>query len=337
VFISCSRADFILKIEILSPITLSIPRLNLVSHNLEMRQASFTSKPLPELAFAVLCALSFEVWYQPLVHTLALAMKDERYTHILLILPVSAALIVQQWRENLRNVRPSAAGAGLLLFSFFLLGLARWGGLGLDTDLTIAVSMTGLVLWWIGSFLVCFGVQSFRTLAFPFIFLFWMVPLPQSFLARIIEWLQHGSAIAAQLLFSAAGMPATRDGILLFLPGLTLEVAPECSSIRSSMMLIVTTMLLAQMLLRSPWRKAFVMAIAVPLCLAKNGLRIFVLGMLATQVDPTFMTGRFHHHGGVVFFALALAAIFMLLWILRRGEPAMPKAAGLPMVRPIGA
>lgn len=302
-----------------------------------MRQDSFTSRLAPSLVYAALCALSLCIWYQPSVRTLGLAMRDERYTHILLIVPVSVALIVQQWRESMHHARPSATGAGLLLFSLLLAGSARWGNLGFEADVSVAISMTGLVVWWIGSFLVCFGVQSFRTLAFPFIFLFWMVPPPESFLARIIEWLQHGSAIAAQLLFSAAGTPATRDGILLFLPGLTLEVAPECSSIRSSLMLIITTMLLAQVLLHSPWRKAFVMAIAVPLCFIKNGLRIFTLGMLATHVDPSFMTGRFHHHGGVIFFALALAVIFMLLWILRRGERAMPKAAGLPMVRPMGA
>ena len=65
-----------------------------------------------------------------------------------------------------------------------------------------------------------------------------------------------------------------------------------------------------------------VVAFAIPLSVAKNGLRIFTIGMLGTRVDRSFLTGRFHHNGGIVFFLIALAVIFILLWILRRGERA---------------
>ena len=84
----------------------------------------------------------------------------------------------------------------------------------------------------------------------------------------------------------AFGVPVTQDGLFLTIPGLTLMVAEECSSIRSSSMLLVTTMVLAQLLLRSTWRKALLIAIAVPLSVAKNGLRIFAIAMLGTRVDP---------------------------------------------------
>ena len=87
-------------------------------------------------------------------------------------------------------------------------------------------------------------------------------------------------------------------------------------------MLIVTTMVLAQLLLRSPWRKALIILVAIPLSVAKNGLRIFTIAMLATRVDPSFLTGRLHRKGGIVFFLIALAVTFLLLWILRRGEKA---------------
>ncbi len=108
--------------------------------------------------------------------------------------------------------------------------------------------------------------------------------------------------------------------MLLHIPDLTLEVAPECSSIRSSLILLVTTMVVAQLLLRSAWRKAVVVVVAIPLSVAKNGLRIFVIGILATRVDVSFLTGRLHRQGGVIFLLIALAAIFLVIWILRRGE-----------------
>ena len=151
-----------------------------------------------------------------------------------------------------------------------------------------------------------------------------MVPLPQSLLNPIVTLLQRGSAASAHLLFAAAGIPIEQSGMLVHIPGLTMEVAPECSSIRSSMMLLVTTTVLAHLLLRSFWRKVVVVAVAIPLSVAKNGLRIFVLGVLTTKVDPSFLTGRLHRQGGVIYFLIALLGIFLLLWILRRGENEKP-------------
>jgi exosortase len=115
-------------------------------------------------------------------------------------------------------------------------------------------------------------------------------------------------------------VPVAQDGTRLTIPGLTIEVARECSSIRSSLMLVVTTMVLTQTLLRSTWRKALVSALAIPLSVAKNGLRIFVLAILATHVDRTFLTGRLHHQGGIIYFLIALVAILLFIRIARRGE-----------------
>jgi len=95
------------------------------------------------------------------------------------------------------------------------------------------------------------------------------------------------------------------------------------------LMLVVTTMVLAHLLLRSTWAKVFVVAVAIPLSVFKNGLRIFMIGVLATRVDRSFLTGRLHRQGGVIFLMIALAVILLLIWILRRGEvgKTSPKAS----------
>ena len=90
-------------------------------------------------------------------------------------------------------------------------------------------------------------------------------------------------------------------------------------------MLLVTVMVLAHLLLRTFWRKALVVAVAIPLSVAKNGLRIFVLAMLGTRVDPSYLTGKLHRQGGIIYFLIALSATFLLLWILHRGEEEKPK------------
>src|SRR5207247_1333778 len=185
---------------------------------------------------------------------------------------------------------------------------------------SLSVGMLALVLWWIASFVTCFGTQTSRTLLFPLVFLLWMVPIPSFALNKVVEFLQAESAVAARLMFSLIGVPVSQQGFVLSIPGVNIEVARECSSIRSSVMLLVASMVLAQVSLRSPWSKALVIAATVPLSIAKNALRIVTLSVLATRVDPGFLTGRLHHQGGIVFFIISLAVVVLLLWMLRLAE-----------------
>jgi len=128
-------------------------------------------------------------------------------------------------------------------------------------------------------------------------------------------------------MFHAIGVPVTQDGIILSIPNLDIEVARECSSIRSSLMLVVTTLVLAQLFLRSWWRKVLLVVAAIPLSVAKNGLRIVTIGELGTRVDPAFLSGRLHHNGGILFFGLSVAVICALLWMLWITEHHMARAA----------
>ena len=293
---------------------------------------------LPEsrrnLIFVFLCLISLVIWGRPLIATFTMALNRDEYTHILLVLPVSAALIVREWRDRTLPAKPGVrAGASLMVLSVLVVLLARVQWAGLAADVRLSLDIVALVTWWIAAFVFCFGTKVCRLLIFPLCFLFWLVPFPDLVLSRVVAWLQHGSSSAAHLLFAAAGVPVVRDGVMLSIPGVTLEVAKECSSIRSSLMLLVTSMVLAQLLLRSPWRKGLVFAAALLLTVAKNGLRIFTIAMLGTRVDPGFLTGRFHHHGGIVFFLIALAAIFVLLWVFRRAEDRIPLTPAIDPLR----
>jgi hypothetical protein len=42
--------------------------------------------------------------------------------------------------------------------------------------------------------------------------------------------------------------------------------------------------------------------------------------MAGTRVDPSYLTGKLHRQGGIIYFLIALAIIFVFLWIARRGE-----------------
>jgi exosortase len=259
--------------------------------------------------------------WRPLLATFALALWNDEYTYILLILPICLGLIYLEWRA----VGPLAApnmptGAVFVAIAAVIAVIGRLQSASLSSDVLLSIDMFAVVLSWVGAFVLCFGSRMSLALFFPLSFLFGLVPLPQFALHQIVFWLQQGSALAACLLFAATGVPVARDGFFLTIPGLTVQVAEECSSIRSSSLLLVVSLVLAQLFLRSPWRKGLVIALAIVLSVAKNGLRIFTIAMLGTRVDPGYLTGRLHHQGGVVFFMIALIGVFLILEVLRRGD-----------------
>jgi exosortase len=273
------------------------------------------------LPFAFLCALSIAFWLHPLVGTFRLALANDAYTHILLILPLSAALIHLDAKALRIDSQPSPRmGAALLALALLTGGYSRWGMAAAPDDVRLSLGMLALVIWWIASVLLCFGTRTFSWFLFPLCFLFLMVPIPEFALSGIVEFLQYQSALAARILFRVVGVPVTQDGIILSIPNLDIEVARECSSIRSSLMLVVTTLVLAHLFLRSGWRKVLLVAAAIPLSVAKNGLRIFTIVELGTRVDPGFLNGKLHHHGGIVFFGVSVVAVSALLWVLHRTE-----------------
>jgi len=139
-------------------------------------------------------------------------------------------------------------------------------------------------------------------------------------LEEVIYFLQIESAFAARLMFRLVGDPVTQDGVMLALTNLDVEVARECSSIRSSMLLVIVTMILAHLFLRSWWRRALLIVCAVPLAIIKNGLRVFVVAELGMKVDPSYFEGHLHRRGGILFLGVALVLTLALLWVLRRTE-----------------
>ena len=274
------------------------------------------------VALLTLCTLC--LWHC-FAETLALSLRSDEYTHIALILPVCATLIWLQ-RNRLKSALSWEWRAALFLGLAFVFMIASKMAGTLSPDVQRALGMLSLVVLWIAAFILCFGTQAARVVLFPLGFLFWMVPFPSRFVAALVHLLQQGSTVATVLLFHVIGVLISRDGFMLSIPGLTIEVAKECSSIRSSLMLLVTSMVLAQVLLRAPWRRLAVVLTAILLSVAKNAIRIFTITMLGPRVDKGFLTGRLHHDGGVVFFGIALGAIVLVIRYLSARDQGLPNA-----------
>jgi exosortase len=164
------------------------------------------------------------------------------------------------------------------------------------------------------------GSKWMAAAAFPVAFLIFMVPMPDAG----VDWLEKASMLAsaevAALFFNVAGTAMVRHGTVFELPGIVLQVAQECSGIRSSWILFITSLLASHVLLRTRWRRIVLVAFVIPLGILRNGFRILVIGSLCVHVGPHMIDSPIHHQGGPFFFALSLVPLSLLLWWLRRHE-----------------
>lgn len=271
--------------------------------------------------FISLFAASLALGWPFLSGTLSLSWRNDDYTQILFVLPVTIVLIVSK-RKNLLDAREWDFGFGfsiLIIAAVIACGMRFWI-ISLSADETLSLGMLVLVLSWIGIWTTCFGLKMTGRALFPLLFLLALVPIPKIALNWVIAFLQQGSTWSTHALYAISGVPAIQQGYQLAIPGLVVNIAQECSSIRSSAMLAVTTLVMAHLLLRSIWRKVLIVALVIPFSVAKNGLRIFTITMLGTRVDPGYLTGELHRQGGILFFIMALIAISWILRLLRRGE-----------------
>ena len=192
--------------------------------------------------------------------------------------------------------------------------------LRLMEDDYLALMMVAFLLCFVGICCRFWGQDTLRATAFPLGLLIFMVPIPAFAMPPIDSFLQHGSAAAAQLFFSLARTPFLRSGLTFQLPGITIQVAPECSGIQSSMVLLITGLVAGYLFLRKPWNRIFLALLMIPLGLLRNGFRVFTIGELCVHIGPRMIDSPIHHRGGPVFFALSLIPLFLLLVVLQRTE-----------------
>jgi exosortase C (VPDSG-CTERM-specific) len=162
------------------------------------------------------------------------------------------------------------------------------------------------------------GSKSMREAIFPALFLLFMLPFPPV-IEHAIEWfLQHSTAEVAYRFIQWSGIPVLRRGLSFEMPGISLSVAPECSGIRSSWVLLITSLLAGHLFLKPRWKRSLLALIVIPLGIIRNAFRILVLSLLCVHLDPSWIDSPLHHRGGPIFFVLSLIPFtIILIWLLK--------------------
>ena len=277
------------------------------------------------LLLAIYIVGSVALFWKPIRDLFHLSLSSDVYSHIFVIPLISGTLLFL--RRHLVFERPASKKKIAIIFSLLgvvLLFLSRGLSSSISPEFALELAILGFVLMIWSGFAWIFGIDAFLEAAFPLFFLLLMAPPPAFILDRLTVCLQWGSADVTNWLFHATGTPAVRDGLFFSLPSVIIEIAKECSGIRSTIALLITCLVAGYLLLGTSWSRALLLVAALPVLVLKNGIRIGTLTVLAVRVDPSFLYGRLHHDGGIAFFVLGLLALMPVLRGLQQIERGAP-------------
>lgn len=296
------------------------------SMNAPARQNRYLNSHRIFLLFNIVFVLAL---FRPLQELVLTSWRSEYFTYIPFI-PCISAYLINEDRHNIFSHQEYSFSLGLplIVISSLLLYLNHAHASFAGSADRLSINTFLLIALWIGGFTLFYGTRTLRAAAFPLLFLLFAVPVPNAALERTISILQAGSAEVAYRLLQATGMPIARDGYVFHLSKMDIEVAPQCSGIRSSLALLITGVLAAYFFLRTGWARTLLIVSLVPIAILKNGVRIAVLSSLAIYWDEKILASDLHRKGGVVFFILALLLAGAVVMLLRKMEGNLPRGRG---------
>ena len=256
---------------------------------------------------SVILGLLFVVLY----HGIAVKLVKDWYnlpdfSHGFLI-PFFAAFLLWDKRHKLLGtpIKPTWVGICLVIPALFELLL---GVLGAD----LFLQRTSFVLLVAGLVWTLLGRQMMGQLKFVLFVLLLAVPLPTILFNQITFPLQLlASSLSSQIL-PLAGVPVLRDGNIIQLPAMPLEVAEACSGIRSLMSLFTVAVLYGYFLERSTWRRVVLALSSLPIAVTANVARIVGTGLCVQYWDPVKALGFFHEFSGWLMFLVSLSCLYLV-------------------------
>ena len=249
------------------------------------------------------------------------------YSHGFLVAPL-AIYFAWERRHQLARTPIEPSWRGVLPLALGALALAI-GRLGVE----LMAMRTAFVLTLIGLVLLLLGRRIFRVLAFPLLFLFLMIPLPQSLVNTITFPLQLIASDLAMTPLYWLEIPALREGNIIHLAGTQLLVAEACSGLRSLMALGTLGVVFAYFFRKNMIERLVIVASTIPIAILVNAFRVALTGVLTHRFGEAAASGVIHQTEGFFTFGLAFALLLVEAWLLKMFWPRSwrrPRRGGAP-------
>ena len=283
----------------------------------EIAAMSEKSRSAPRAPWAAVAVIALAlVVYAPILHYMVLHWKAvDDYSHGFLIVPL-ALYFAWERRPQLRRaaIEPSWWGVLPLFLGTLTLTIGRLGTELMNMRISFVLTLIGLVL-------LLLGKQVFRVLAFPLLFLFLMVPLPQSLVNAVAFPLQLVAADAAAGVLYLLEIPALREGNIIHLATTQLFVEQACSGLRSLMALVTLGVIFAYFFRKTLVERIIIVLSAIPIAILVNAFRVTLTGVLTHHIGQEAASGWIHQTEGMFTFAIAMLILLTEAWILQKIWP----------------
>jgi exosortase len=243
-------------------------------------------------------------------------LRDDNYSHGILIVPLAAYFIWERRHRLFRLTRrPAALGLPIVICGLLLLVAGQLGAELFLSRISLLVVLAGAVLF-------VLGWRALQILMFPLAFLLLMIPIPSIVFNQVAFPLQLIASQVGESGMRLAGVPVLREGNTIILAHTTLEVAEACSGIRSLMSLLTLGIVYAYFTDSRAVVRAFIVLTTVPVAVMANGVRVAGTGIASHYYGPEAADGFFHTFSGWLVFGVAFIAMVILARVLRWLVPA---------------
>jgi exosortase len=229
-----------------------------------------------------------------------------------LLIPFFVAYLIWDKRKELSSVpiRRTWSGIWLVALGVLVFFLGVFGA-----DLFLA--RTSFLLLAAGIIWTLFGPALLRQSKFILFICLLGIPLPVLVLSRLTFPLQQLASVVSSTLLTFVGVPVLREGNVIQLPAMQLEVAEACSGIRSLMSLFTIAVIYGYFLEKSITRRVILALASIPIAVVANSARIFGTGLCVQYWDPVKAMGFFHEFSGWLIFLVSLSCLYLVHTAMR--------------------
>ena len=272
-----------------------------------------SSKPFFISVSAVLATVSLGCLYaDSLAFLFGYWIGSEDYSHGMFV-PLISLFLIWQTRHRLAEAGAETAwwGLAVMLGGLFL----YWIG-----DLATLFVLQHLSLWMVivGLVIASIGVRRARIIAFPLAYLLTSIPLPVFLYASVSSQLQLWSSALGVGYLQLVGVTAFRDGNVIDLGSVQLQVVEACSGIRYLLPLTSLALLCAYLFKDRMWKRVLLVLSSIPISIVVNGFRIGMIGVLVEWYGQGAAEGFYHLFEGWVLFMTSLGLLILEMWLLAR-------------------
>lgn len=268
------------------------------------------------LAYLLPITASFLVlYYQVFLKLIQDWERDPNYSHGYFI-PVLAVYMIWSRRQDIfqAGIAPHFFWGILLVLLGLLQLMLAWVG---SEYFLQGASMIPVLL---GISMLFWGPAVTGKMLVPIVYLIFMIPLPAIIWNQLAFPLAlMASKVAAQTI-DLMGLVILREGNILYLPNVTLQVEEACSGLRSLTTLFALSALVAYLCQLRQLSKWIIFLAAVPIAMVGNVLRLIATSVLARYFGPGMAEGFIHEFSGWVLFVFGLIVLVLLHNLLARWE-----------------